>query len=128
MSNTINKLVNDDEDIIFKWVRGDDELETLIFFNDDDTPMDFTGSQFDLHIAPERSQSETIKLSTSNGLTVKDNEITLHVSHDQTENADWKEAVWDLQETNKNGFVDTLCGGKVWLKREVTRGRHENRD
>lgn len=121
MSNTINKLVNDDEDIIFKWDRGDDEFETLIFFNDDDTPMDFTGSQFDLHIVPERSQAEAIKLSTSNGLTVKENEITLHVSHDQTANADWKEAVWDLQETNKNGFVDTLCGGKVWLKRDVTR-------
>ena len=52
MSNTINKLVNDDEDIVFKWNRGDDEFETLIFFNDDDTPMDFTGSQFDLHIVP----------------------------------------------------------------------------
>lgn len=109
-------------EIIFDWIRGDDEFETLIFNNDDDTPMDFTGSQFDLHIVPERSQSETIKLSTSNGLTVKENEITLHVSHDQTENADWSVASWDLQQTDKNGLISTLCGGKVRLKRDITRG------
>lgn len=108
-------------DIIFNWIRGDDEFETLVITNDDDTPIDLSNSRFDLHIAPDRSD-ERIKLSTESGeITVNQNEVTLHIAHDVTRDSAWKVAKWDLQETTSNNLVRTLCSGRIHLKHDVTR-------
>ena len=40
------------QDIIFNWVRGDDEAETFVFTEDNGEPLDFTGSRFDCDIVP----------------------------------------------------------------------------
>lgn len=107
--------------ITFNWIRGDDEFETLIITDDNDSPVDLSGSRFDLHIVPDKS-SEMIKLSTESGeITVNQNEITFHVSHETTQNAQWRTAKWDLQQTTDDNLVRTLCGGNINLKEDVTR-------
>ena len=53
--------------------------------------------------------------------TVNQNEVTLTISHDKTEGVNWDAATWDLQRTNAQGLVKTLCGGKAILKKDVTR-------
>ena len=121
MSDSIAIAVRDDEDIIFKWRRGDDEEETLLFFDEQGDPMDFTDLRFDCDIAPN-GRGERIRLSTTTGeITVNQNEVTLTISHDKTEGVNWAVAEWDLQRTNVQGLVKTLCGGKVLLKKDVTR-------
>nr|DAN98904.1 MAG TPA: hypothetical protein [Caudoviricetes sp.] len=121
MSDSIAIAVRDDEDIIFKWRRGDDEEETLLFFDEQGDPMDFTDFRFDCDIAPN-GRGERIRLSTTTGeITVNQNEVTLTISHDKTEGVNWAVAEWDLQRTNVQGLVKTLCGGKVLLKKDVTR-------
>ena len=40
------------QDIIFNWIRGDDEAETLVFTEENGEPLDFTGSRFDCDIVP----------------------------------------------------------------------------
>ena len=51
-------------EIIFNWIRGDDETETLVFTEENGEPLDFTGSRFDCDIVPSGSVSEKIRLST----------------------------------------------------------------
>ncbi|WP_253181202.1 MULTISPECIES: hypothetical protein [Haemophilus] len=53
-------------EIIFNWIRGDDEAETLVFTEENGEPLDFTGSRFDCDIVPLSSASEKIHLSTDN--------------------------------------------------------------
>ncbi|MGZ7897235.1 hypothetical protein [uncultured Haemophilus sp.] len=50
-------------DIIFNWIRGDDEAETLVFTEENGEPLDFPGSRFDCDIVPLGSASEKICLS-----------------------------------------------------------------
>lgn len=107
--------------ITFNWIRGDDEFETLIITDDNDSSVDLSGSRFDLHIVPDKSP-EVIKLSTSTGeIVVNQNEITFHVNHDVTKNAQWRMAKWDLQQTTADNIVRTLCGGNINLKEDVTK-------
>ena len=35
------------DEIIFEWIRGDDEVETLVFIEENGDPLDFTGCHFD---------------------------------------------------------------------------------
>lgn len=106
-------------DINFDWIRGDDEFETLIFTDDNGEPLDFTGSRFDCDIVP--NGAERFRLSTASGeISVENNEITLTVSHDKTEQVAWTTAKWDLQQTSASGLVKTLCGGKITLRKDVT--------
>ncbi|THA04379.1 hypothetical protein D3M77_10925 [Rodentibacter pneumotropicus] len=108
-------------DIVFNWIRGDDEFETFIVTDDNDAPIDFTGSRFDLHIVSVRS-NELIKLSTETGeITIEDNQVTFHVAHNLTKNATWTKAKWDLQQTTADNLVRTLCCGKIILNADVTR-------
>lgn len=108
-------------DIIFNWIRGDDEMETLVFTTEQGDPMDFTDCRFDCDIVPN-GRGERIRLSTTTGeITVNQNEVTLTISHDKTEGVNWDAATWDLQRTNAQGLVKTLCGGKAILKKDVTR-------
>ena len=108
------------QEINFDWIRGDDETETLIFTDDDNAPVDFTDCHFDCDIVPV-SKGERIRLSSSNGsISVKNNEVTLIISHDKTEQANWVQAKWDLQQTNGQGLIKTLCGGKITLRKDIT--------
>ena len=108
------------EEISFKWIRGDDEEETLEFYGEDGEPLDFTGSRFDCDIVPI-SKGERIRLSSTNGsISVKNNAVTFIISHDKTEQVDWVQAKWDLQQTNGQGLIKTLCGGKITLRKDIT--------
>ena len=108
------------QEINFDWIRGDDETETLIFTDEDNAPVDFTDCHFDCDIVPV-SKGERIRLSSTNGsISVKNNEVTLIISHDKTEQVDWVQAKWDLQQTNGQGLVKTLCGGKITLRKDIT--------
>ena len=123
--NYIN--ISDDErfDIPFKWIRGDDEEEDLIFTDDQGEPLDFTGSRFDCDIVP--NGAERFRLSTTSGeISVENNEITLTVSHEKTEQVTWTSAKWDLQQTSASGLVKTLCGGAIKLRKDVTYDVHQS--
>ena len=110
------------QEINFDWIRGDDETETLIFTDDDNAPIDFTGSRFDCDIVPLGSASEQIHLSTDNqGILISGNEVSLIIAHEQTENVTWKEARFDLQQTTADGKIKTWCNGKVRLQHDITR-------
>ena len=83
------------QEINFDWIRGDDETETLIFTDDDNAPVDFTDCHFDCDIVPV-NKGERIRLSSTNGsVSVKNNEVTLIISHDKTEQVDWVQAKWE---------------------------------
>ena len=110
------------QDIIFNWIRGDDEAETLVFTEENGEPLDFTGSRFDCDIVPFGSTSEKIHLSTDNqGILISGNEVSLIIAHEQTENVTWKEARFDLQLTTPDGKIKTWCNGKVRLQHDITR-------
>lgn len=123
MSDCIAIAVRDDEDIIFNWRRGDDEEEILIFTYEQGEPMDFTDCHFDCDIEPI-GRGEIIRLSTKTGeIAINKNKVTLTIHHDKTEGVNWAHAIWDLQLTTEQGLVKTLCGGKVNLKKDVTKCR-----
>ena len=109
-------------EIIFNWIRGDDEAETLVFTEENGEPLDFTGSRFDCDIVPLGSASEKIHISTDNqGIFINGNEVSLIIAHEQTENVTWKEARFDLQQTTPDGKIKTWCNGKVRLQHDITR-------
>lgn len=113
-------------EIIFNWIRGDDEAETLVFTEENGEPygepLDFTGSRFDCDIVPLGSASEKIHLSTDNqGILISGNEVSIIIAHEQTENVTWKEARFDLQQTTPDGKIKTWCNGKVRLQHDITR-------
>ena len=108
--------------INFDWIRGDDETETLVFTEENGGPLDFTGSRFDCDIVPFCSANDKIRLSTDNqGILISGNEVSLIIAHEQTENATWKEARFDLQQTTPDGKIKTWCNGKVRLQHDITR-------
>lgn len=110
------------QEIKFDWIRGDDEAETLVFTEENGEPLDFTGSRFDCDIVPLGSASEKIHLSTDNqGILISGNEVSFIIAHEQTENATWKEARFDLQQTTPDGKIKTWCNGKVRLQHDITR-------
>ena len=112
------------QEINFDWIRGDDEAETLAFTDEQNQPLDFTGSRFDCDIRP--AGGEPIRLSTVSGeILVINNEITLIFAHQKSEQATWSQAKWDLQQTNPQGLVKTLCGGRISLRKDVTYGESE---
>lgn len=109
-------------EIIFNWIRGDDETETLVFTEENGEPLDFTGSRFDCDIVPLGSVSEKIRLSTDNqSIFIRGNEVSLIIAHEQTENVTWKEERFDLPQTTPDGKVKTWCNGKVRLQHDITR-------
>lgn len=112
----------DDDKIIFKWTRGDDEEETLAFTYENDEPLDFTGSSFDCDITPLGSGHDRVCLSTDDqSIIINGNELHFIIAHEKTENAKWKKAVFDIQETTLEGKIKTWCeGGEVYLKHDVT--------
>ena len=112
------------QEINFDWIRGDDEAETLVFTDEQNQPLDFTGRRFDCDIRP--AGGEPIRLSTVSGeILVVNNEITLIFAHQKSEQATWSQAKWDLQQTNQQGLVKTLCGGRISLRKDVTYGEPE---
>lgn len=112
------------QEINFDWIRGDDEAETLVFTDEQNQPLDFTGSRFDCDIRP--AGGEPIRLSTVSGeILVVNNEITLIFAHQKSEQATWSQAKWDLQQTTPQGLVKTLCGGRISLRKDVTYGEPE---
>ncbi|HFC8533030.1 TPA: hypothetical protein ACFRHF_001778 [Neisseria lactamica] len=107
------------EKINFKWYRGDDEMETLVFESDGE-PMDFAGCDFTMDIVPERGGGR-IRLSLSDGIAVEGNRVQIAVSHDKTDGVAWQSAAYDLQMTDGTGRVKTLCFGRIRLTHDITR-------
>lgn len=108
------------EKINFEWYRGDDEAETLVFESDGE-PVDFTGCDFAMDIVPETNGSRGIRLSLSDGISVEGNRVQIKVSHDKTDGVVWRSAKYDLQMTDGEGRVKTLCFGHIRLTHDVTR-------
>ncbi|HDX1106382.1 hypothetical protein NMW79_04990 [Pasteurella multocida] len=107
----------------FKWIRGDDQSETLVFTNTDGSLLDLTDYRIDLHIKPKDSDSKPIKLSTTNGtIKVNINKVTFVVGNALTDGVDWERANWDLQTISRDGVVKTLVGGEIKLIHDITRG------
>ena len=111
----------DDDKIIFKWTRGDDEEENIEFTYENGEPLDFTGSSIDCDITPLGSGHDRVCLSTDDqSIIVNGNELHFIIAHEKTENAKWKMAVFDIQETKLDGKIKTWCEGEVYLKHDVT--------
>ena len=106
------------QNINFDWIRGDDERETLLV-EQGGAPFDLTGYRADLHIRPE--EGSPVELSTGDGLNIENNQITIEIAHQKTQNAAWFSAPWDLQLTAPDGRVKTICGGIVRLRQDITR-------
>ena len=72
-------------EIVFEWIRGDDEVETLVFTEENGDPLDFTGCHFDCDIEPLNKKGDRIHLSTDNqGIIINGNEVSLIIAHEQT--------------------------------------------
>ena len=120
MTNYLGRIRMDE--IIFEWIRGDDEVETLVFIEENGDPLDFTGCHFDCDIEPLNKKGDRIHLSTDNqGIIINGNEVSLIIAHEQTENVTWKEARFDLQQITPDGKIKTWCNGKVRLQHDITR-------
>ena len=63
------------DEIIFEWIRGDDEVETLVFTEENGESLDFTGCHFDCDIEP---------LNKNQGNIINVNEVSLIIAHEQT--------------------------------------------
>ena len=110
------------EIIDLEMVRGDDDGWTFEITNEQGDPLDFTDCRFNLHIQPEK-KGNIIKLSSDSGeIKVRSNYIDVVVAHDKTDGVSWTTGKWDLQCTDKNGKLKTLCGGSLELTHDVTRG------
>ena len=106
------------QNINFDWMRGDDEREVLLI-EQGGAPFDLTGYRADLHIRPEEGSS--VELSTGDGHTIENHQITIEIANYKTKNAEWRAAPWDLQLTSPEGRVKTICGGIVRLRQDITR-------
>lgn len=124
MTNNMN------EELEFKFWRGDDFFKTLRFFNRDKqkTPYDLTGCRIDIDIEPNQQDDDAadpiIRLSTDNGaLRIEENKLHLHIANRHTKKVTWKTAVFDVQVTDGNGFIKTIANGKIKLRHDTTRER-----
>ena len=118
------------EELEFKFWRGDDFFKTLRFFNRDEqkTPYDLTGCRIDIDIEPNQQDDDAvdpiIRLSTDNGaLRIEENKLHLHIANRHTQKVMWKTAVFDVQVTDGNGFIKTIANGKIKLRHDTTRER-----
>lgn len=114
-------------DIIdLEMVRGDDDgfVFEVVEDTEQQSAVDFTGCRLDLHIKPKRG--EVIKLSSTTGEIVVDNNlIIVNVPHGKTESVKWESAPYDLQCIDKSGKVRTLVGGEFVLILDVTAVENE---
>lgn len=109
------------EQINLEMVRGDDDgfVFEVVEDAEQQSAVDFTGCRLDLHIKPKRG--EVIKLSSTTGEIVVDNNlIIVNVPHGKTESVKWESAPYDLQCIDNKGKVRTLVGGEFVLILDVT--------
>lgn len=109
------------EQIDLEMVRGDDDAFTFEVVEDTEQQgaVDFTGCRLDLHIKPKRG--EIVKLSTTTGeIVIENNLIIVNVPHNKTKAVKWETAPYDLQCIDKHGKVRTLVGGEFILTLDVT--------
>lgn len=114
---TIEKLP---QQLNLAFVQGDDFRFTLVLMNEED------GSPFDLSGAEPRSQ---IRQQPAAGVAAEfeveaggdeNNEISLHLTHEQSTKLPVGRLMWDCQITQA-GEVTTITAGSVAVSPEVTR-------
>lgn len=104
--------------------RGDDETFTfnVVEDNKEETPIDFSNYRLDLHIKPEKGS--VLQLSTTTGgIVVNGNEISVILSSDLTKNLKWENAEYDLQSIktiNNVHITRTILRGQFTLIKDIT--------
>jgi hypothetical protein len=108
--------------IDFAIYRGDDRTVPFDIFTvdgDTETPFSLINRQIDLWAAPERGVA--LKLSTSdNSITVQDNTLLCHFSHELTKDIKWESAVYDCQ-IIIDGKYKTMFRGELTVVLDVTK-------
>lgn len=108
--------------IDFAIYRGDDRTVSFDIFtvaDDTETPFDLANHQIDLWATPEKGN--TLKLSTTNNsITIQDNTLICHFSHDLTKNIKWETAQYDCQ-IIIDGKYKTMFRGTLTIDPDVTK-------
>lgn len=106
----------------FAIYRGDDRTVPFdIFTVDDDTETPFAlgNHQIDLWAVPEKGKP--LKLSTTdNSITVQENTLFCHFSHDLTKDIKWDSASYDCQ-IIIDGKYKTMFKGTLIIDPDVTK-------
>jgi hypothetical protein len=106
----------------FAIYRGDDRTVSFDIFtvdNDTETPFELANRQIDLWATPEKGS--TLKLSTAdNSITVQDNTLLCHFSHELTKDIKWESAVYDCQ-IIIDGKYKTMFRGELTVEFDVTK-------
>lgn len=108
--------------IDFTIYRGDDRTVPFDIFTvseDTETPFLLKNYQIDLWATPDTGS--TLKLSTNNNsITVEENTLSCHFSHDLTKNIKWDSAVYDCQ-IIIDGKYKTMFRGTLTIDADVTK-------
>lgn len=108
--------------IDFAIYRGDDRTVSFDIFtvaDDMETPFNLASNQIDLWATPEKGS--TLKLSTANNsITVQDNTLSCHFSHELTKDIKWETAIYDCQ-VIIDGKYKTMFRGTLTIEADVTK-------
>lgn len=106
----------------FAIYRGDDRTVPFDIFTvseNTETPFALKDHQIDLWATPEKGA--TLKLSTSNNsITVEENTLSCHFSHELTKDIKWETAIYDCQ-IIIDGKYKTMFRGTLTIDPDVTK-------
>lgn len=106
--------------------KGATFLRTLIWKDENDTPIDLTGYSVRMHVRVKtNSETPFLELTTANGRAAINNptlgEIILEVSHTDTSAIEQTYGVYDLEMVAPSGRVTNLLAGNIRIIEEITR-------
>ena len=106
--------------------RGDSYMVTITYQDSSKQPIDLTGYTARLQIRAKVSSTEfALELTEASGLTLGGPagtiDIALTPTQTETDLAELKAGVYDLELTSPAGIVTTIIGGSVTLADQVTR-------
>ena len=103
--------------------RGDDAEPIVLRVRGN--AWDLTAAALAMTAAPEQGRGEPLHLDGSHIKAVRDDEgdvlITLDIPAALTRDITWQAAHYDLQATQANGRVKTLCRGRLLMVEDITR-------
>lgn len=94
--------------------RGDTHIFTLEVSDDANSPLDLTGSQVAMLIAPKGDYP-----SFSPDIDVAGNVITINIKPYHTQGALWRSADYDVQIT-QGEIVTTVLRGRIDMTQDIT--------
>ena len=105
--------------------RGDDADPIVLRVRSDAGPAwDVTAAELAMSAAPEQG-GEPLHLNGSHIKAVRDDKgdvlITLDIPAALTRDITWQAAHYDLQATQANGRIKTLCRGRLLIVEDITR-------